>query len=145
MDIRWEPAVAIGVDAIDVLQRALYESASRAAEAAARGGELAPAIVALRAAAARLFEAEEALLLAAESLALVRHRAQHAQFLADLDGVVADLARGGPDAILPAALATWIPVWLDAHVGGTDRELARLAAREATAAAPFRAAARPQD
>ncbi len=121
MRIEWNPALAVGIEQIDVQQQELFRRADRVLEAI--GDERADAVArveALRAAAAALFPSEEQLLQETGAASLLRHESQHRRFLSDLDAAVDDLRAGqaGTD------LLTWLPSWIAAHVGGTDRDLA---------------------
>jgi hemerythrin len=118
------PSHPVAPNHLDALREEMFVRAECFLEAYddGRRGELAALATRLMAAARTQFAAEEAALVAARSLTLVRHQQEHAQFLLDLEIISAHAQRGdakGLDALRPAA---WLTSWLAAH-GRTDREL----------------------
>ncbi|HET9553022.1 MAG TPA: hemerythrin domain-containing protein [Anaeromyxobacteraceae bacterium] len=117
-----------GIEEIDVLQSELLDRAARlvAAARAEQAPEARAHVERMREVAAALFASEERHLRQAGSLSAERHAHEHRRFLQDLSVVGAELGRLGGKALTDLQVARWVTEWLEAHVGRTDEELARL-------------------
>jgi hemerythrin-like metal-binding protein len=125
----------IGIEEIDVMQEELLDRASQLVEAAKarRVMEARAHVERMREVASHLFESEERHLRAAGCLTLVRHAGQHRRFLADLLQLGHELGRGEAGRLSELHAATYVASWLEAHLGHTDRDLARLGPKAAAA------------
>lgn len=123
----------IGIEEIDVMQEELLDRASRLVEAARAGRamEARAHVERMREVASHLFESEERHLRAAGCLTLERHAHQHRRFLGDLLQLGHELGRGEARRLSERHAATYVASWLEAHLGQTDRDLARIAPRAA--------------
>jgi hemerythrin len=74
----------------------------------------------LLAAATRLFALEERALARAGAPSLVRHQAEHARFLAELDALAGDLVSGNATEIEHLVATRWPAAWFEAHAERTD-------------------------
>ena len=135
MHVRWNESLATGHEELDGLQVELFRRANQLVTAArSRQAPEARAHVArVTELCAVMFEVEERLLREAGAPSLERHAREHQRFLTDLALLSTELARSGPGALADLQVSRFVPEWLEAHVGQTDRDLDRVRGPKARA------------
>jgi hemerythrin-like metal-binding protein len=126
MRVQWTPDLAVGHVEIDTQHKELFVKVNALLEAMHAGkgrDEVESTLTFLERYVVHHFGTEERMMARAGYPELTHHKAQHAAFIADLDGWKAKLASG-------ATLATTIDLqraltdWLRSHIGRTDQALA---------------------
>ena len=128
--ITWAPYFATGLAEVDAQHQGLVsllnQAASRlAGQTALAPEEAAPLLDALTEYAAVHFNTEDALMADAgiDPRHLQHHRAQHQDFVTQLNAMRAAYARGGP--VSGEALLHFLASWLTFHILGEDQVMAR--------------------
>jgi hemerythrin len=127
MAIRWTPALAVGVPAIDEQHQELFLRVDRLVQAmlASDTAEVARLMDFLGAYVVEHFRMEEALMRRHLYPGSALHKAAHDRFLKDFGDLRARLEIRGAVSFVTIQLKTWLCEWLVAHVSGTDLALAR--------------------
>jgi hemerythrin len=131
MPLQWTPALAVGIDEIDLQHQELFRRAARLVDGL-RGGppDEVPALLEfLHAYVVMHFGLEEAWMRDTEYPGYVRHKAEHDRFVEDLLEFATEREAQGPAPGEQARLGHWLGEWLVRHVSGTDRDLGRYVAR----------------
>lgn len=127
MPFEWTPALSVGLEEIDAQHRELFGRARRLLDGLHAGepGQVGELLEFLHGYAVVHFGAEESLMRSAGYPGYQRHKAEHDRFIADLLALAAEHDERGPGAFLAVKASSWLSGWLEAHVSGTDAEMAR--------------------
>lgn len=143
MSLRWEPALAIGVAAVDDQHRELFRQVNLLLAALREGrsaGEVGRLLEFLGRYAVEHFAAEERLMRQAGYPALEPHRREHVDFVQAFQDLCRTYLAQGPRPEVLVRLHVWIGSWLRRHVGQTDQALGRYLAGADRQAPPLPAA-----
>ena len=140
MSIKWTPALAVGVSAIDQQHKELFDHVAKLIDAmknsdAAEVGRL---MDFLGAYVVEHFRMEEGLMQRYAYPDYALHRAAHERFVQDYGELRRKFESKGAMSFVTIQVKTWLGDWLAAHVSGTDMAFARWLQR---AARPQRAGA----
>ena len=140
MSIKWTPALAVGVSAIDQQHKELFDHVAKLIDAmknsdAAEVGRL---MDFLGAYVVEHFRMEEGLMQRYAYPDYALHRAAHERFVRDYGELRRKFESKGAMSFVTIQVKTWLGDWLAAHVSGTDMAFARWLQR---AARPQRAGA----
>jgi hemerythrin len=127
MPLEWTPALSVGLEEIDVQHRELFARAGQLLEGLRAGepGQVGALLEFLHSYAVLHFGAEETLMRSVGYPGYHRHKAEHDRFIGDLLALSAEHDERGAGAFLAVKASSWLSRWLQAHVSGTDAEMAR--------------------
>jgi hemerythrin len=127
MTLEWTAALAVGLEEIDAQHKELFRRAGQLLDGLRQGdaAQIVPLVQFLHRYAVVHFGAEEDTMRAEGYAGYHRHKAEHDRFIADLLSLSAELDERGPGAFLSVKASAWLSDWLQAHVAGTDAEMAR--------------------
>jgi hemerythrin len=141
MNVRWTPALSVGVERIDAQHRELFArlDALLTALAEARGPEeVFGTLSFLGEYVSTHFLAEEALMQHVGYPGADAHVVEHESFIGRFRRLRSLFARGGADASLAGDVKRELADWLTEHVCGTDRALAEFVRAQPTSIEPSR-------
>jgi hemerythrin len=127
MSIKWTPALAVGVSAIDQQHKELFDHVAKLIDAmknsdAAEVGRL---MDFLGAYVVEHFRMEEGLMQRYAYPDYALHRAAHERFVRDYGELRRKFESKGAMSFVTIQVKTWLVEWLTAHVQGTDLLLGR--------------------
>jgi hemerythrin len=127
MSIKWTPALAVGVSAIDQQHQELFDRVAKLIDAmknsdAAEVGRL---MDFLGAYVVEHFRMEEGLMQRYAYPDYALHKAAHERFVQDYGELRRKFESKGAMSFVTIQVKTWLVDWLTAHVQGTDLSLGR--------------------
>jgi hemerythrin len=125
MPILWTPKLAVGVPQIDDEHKELFDRVNRLLDAMALAKareEVQPLLGFLADYVKVHFGGEQRLMQQYRYPAATEHLGQHAFFVAEFQGLAAEVQRAGPSALLTIKLNKLLCDWLRDHVGSTDKK-----------------------
>ncbi|BDG03900.1 bacteriohemerythrin [Anaeromyxobacter oryzae] len=125
--IAWTPALAVGIEEIDAQHQELFRRADRfvASLDASSRQDVGIVLSYLRLYCVTHFGAEEAWMREAGYPDYEAHKAEHDGFVEELLEMSAEHERRKGPGLQPMRVGGFIRSWLENHVSGTDRKLAR--------------------
>jgi hemerythrin len=131
MALEWTQALSVGLEEIDAQHRELFHRARKLLEGlrAGESAQVGPLFDFLHEYVIVHFGAEEAAMREARYPGYHRHKAEHDRFIADLLALADERERRGPGAFLAVQASAWLEDWLEAHLAGTDAEMAHFLRR----------------
>lgn len=125
--LRWTPALAVGIDEIDAQHQELFRRAERflATLNDSSRRDVGIMLSYLRLYCVTHFGAEEAWMRETGYAGYADHKSEHDGFVEHLMDLSAEHEKRGGAGLQPMRVATWLSRWLEDHVTGTDRALAR--------------------
>jgi hemerythrin len=126
LNLEWTPYLAVGVSVIDDQHRELFRRFNRLSHAVMQGEvkeELSNVVKFLEDYVVSHFGMEEEVMDRYSYTGASAHKAQHAQFAADLASFKKQLETSGSSTALAGDMLKRLGEWLLNHVGKSDREL----------------------
>jgi len=125
MPILWTPKLAVGVAQIDDEHQELFDRVNKLLDAMARAKakeEILPVVGFLSDYVSVHFGGEQRLMQLHRYPDAAEHLAQHAFFVSEFKGLVAEVQKSGPTALVGIKLNKLLCDWLRDHVSSTDKK-----------------------